>query len=162
FNQQGSLPSVFVVDVNSPTPTYSPRLESYDPVTNEATFLMLDALPIGTYEFHLSGGPFDFLNSEFGIQDYAGQWLSGNDPSGDFLISFPFKHPPRGSLPVPTQVTTVLHNDPDPPQLLGVLFPNELAGGVTITRNFIGSPTSPTDSRDTYQIEFLQTRQYIF
>jgi hypothetical protein len=156
ITNQGVLPSVFVQDVNSPTNTWSPRLESYDPVTNEATFLMLDNLPDGSYTFHLSGPD--------GIQDYGGLALIGNDPSGDYVIPFTIQGSPRGSLPNPTQVTTALHSDSDPPQDLGVLFPEELVSGVTITRDFTapGSPV-PADSGDTYQIELLQDRgDYVF
>jgi hypothetical protein len=160
FLATGILPSVFVQDVNSPTTTYSPRLESYDPVTNTATFLMLDALPNGSYAFHLSGGP-------GGIQDYAGLSLVGNDPSGDYVIHFSVNGPARGTPGSPTQWVTALHADTDPPQLLGVLFPDELANtltnGVTITRDFTQSPgPPPADSQDTYQITLLQDSQYIF
>src|SRR5205814_9612813 len=59
---------------------YFPRLQSYDPTTYRATFLMVDALPRGSYELHLSG--------PLGLTDLAGNRLASNDPSGDQVTRF--------------------------------------------------------------------------
>ncbi len=67
---------------------YYPRLTSYDPTTNIATFLMIDALPNGAYTLHLSGPN--------GLTDLAGNPLVGNDPAtGDYLVPFTVNGPAR-------------------------------------------------------------------
>ena len=49
------------------------------------------------------------------------------------------------------------------PQDLGVLFPNELAAGVTITRDFSQDPgQAPQDTADVYQFQVLLDRAYTF
>ncbi len=52
--------------------TTSLGLESYDPATDTATFVLLDALPDGDYQLHLSGAD--------GLADLGGNPLVGNDP----------------------------------------------------------------------------------
>ena len=49
------------------------------------------------------------------------------------------------------------------PQDIGVLFPDELAAGVTITRDFSGDPgQAPRDTADVYEFQILQDRPYTF
>ena len=132
---------------------YFPRLESYDTATNQAHFLMLDGLPNGTYQLHLSGAQ--------GLTDLAGNALVANDPSGDYVVSFTVAGPARGVSGSPLQWATQAANDaPAAAQDLGVLFPHELVSGVTITRDFTNTPGGVTDTADYYQIQLLQNQSY--
>ncbi len=135
---------------------YHPRLLRYDPATNEAEFLMLDALPNGAAELHLSG--------PLGLTDFAGNPLPGNDPSGDHVVRFTVNGPARGTAGNP-----LLWTDQEPnntlatAQLLGVLFPHELQASVRFVRDFTAAPASaPADTADYYQFEVLQERTYHF
>lgn len=120
---------------------YFPRLESYDPATNQAQFLMLDGLTSGTYQLHFSGAN--------GLTDLAGNPLTSNGPSGDYVVSF-------------TVIAPLLKTVGDPHQL-GVLFPNELVTGVTVVRDQIATLESAApDGEDDYQFEVLQDRTYVF
>jgi hypothetical protein len=158
--QQASanLSSVYV---HGPDGTaYYPRFISYDATTNTATFLMLDALPpsAGVYQLHLSGA--------LGLTDFAGNPLVGNDPSGDYVVTFSVNGPARGSNGNPLQwLDQEPNDDPAHPQVIGVLFPHELAGQsqVTITRDFSQNPSAaPADTADYYEIQVLQNCQYQF
>ena len=60
--------------------TYLPRMVSYDPTTFQAQFILLDRLPTGSYQLHLSGSQ--------GLTDFAGNPLKGNTPGGDFVDDF--------------------------------------------------------------------------
>src|SRR5207302_8483007 len=83
-----------------------PRLVSYDDSTFHATFLMLDNLPNGLEELHLSGsGP-------LGITDLAGNALSGNgDVSGDYVMPFTVALPVRGTGGAPVWPSQQNNND---------------------------------------------------
>jgi hypothetical protein len=127
--QQGALTAVYVQGTDGAR--YYPRLQSYDPTTGQATFLMLDRLPVGNYDLHLSGPA--------GLTDFAGNPLASNEPGGDYVV--PFTVGGTG-VPAPT--------DPAGPQELGVLFPHELQGsGFRITAG-AGS----------YRFEVLQALDY--
>jgi hypothetical protein len=147
------LDAVFVVGADGTT--YYPRLQSYDPSGGQADFLMLDALPNGSYELHLSG--------PHGLTDLAGQPVAGNDPSGDYVVRFTVAGPVRGTPGDPTSWSDQEPNDGvDSPQVLGPLFPHELSlpPGVTVTRDFSGDPASaPRDTEDDYQFTLLQDNQ---
>jgi hypothetical protein len=58
---QATVSPVWVerTDATAPaaSPRFYPRLESYDPATHQAVFLMLDGLANGPYALHLSGRP---------------------------------------------------------------------------------------------------------
>jgi hypothetical protein len=129
---------------------YFPRVESYDEASNTATFLLLDALPNGSYTLHFSGAE--------GLADFGGHPLLGNDPSGDYVVHFTVDGPLRGTEGNPTAwLDTEPNDDAGTPQLLGPLFPMEVAAGVTITRDFQGDPGSaPSDTEDNYQFALLQ------
>ncbi len=89
---QSNLASVYI-DAADGSP-YFPRFESYDSATNQATFTMLSGLPNGNYQLHLSGSA--------GLTDLGGNQLVGNDPSGDYVVSFTVDAPrvaPRGTRP---------------------------------------------------------------
>jgi hypothetical protein len=135
---------------------YYPRFESYDSQTNEATFLMLDGLPNGQYELHITNE----------VTDLGGNPLVGNDPSGDYVVPFTVDGPPRGSAGNPLAwIDQEPNNDIQHPQDLGVLFPNELTSvsGVTITRNSSQDPgQAPQDTADVYQFQVLLDRYYTF
>src|SRR5262249_3832887 len=76
--QQGGIASVYVQGADGEL--YYPRLQSFDPFPEQATFLMLDRLPPGDYALHLSG--------PLGLADFAGNPLVGNDPGGDYVAPF--------------------------------------------------------------------------
>jgi hypothetical protein len=156
LNQQNGVDGVYVLGADGRK--YYPRLDSYDSATNQATFLMLDALPNGVNEFHLSG--------PLGLTDLAGNPLMGNDLTGDYVIRFTVNGPARGTVGVGNHL---LWSDQEPndtlnhPQILGILFPHELQAGVFIQRDFTSDPqNAPADRADYYQFEVLQSRPYFF
>jgi hypothetical protein len=146
----------YLVFVQGAGPTrYLPRLESYDSATNQATFVMLDGLPSGVYQLHLSG--------PHGLGDWADVPLAGNDPaSGDFVYTFTVSDPDRS----PGQDPLNRHNqNPNTdPQDLGILFTHEIQAGITISRDFSNfPPTSPAqDTMDIYQFQILVREDYVF
>jgi hypothetical protein len=135
---------------------YYPRFISFDPSTNVATFQCLDALPNGPYTLHLSGAR--------GLQDFAGNPLVGNDPSGDYVVHFEVDGPARGSDLSPRAWNyadlgpAAVHE-----QTLGVLFPRELQAGVTVQRNLsAGTDALRTERTDDYSFTVLQSQSYDF
>jgi hypothetical protein len=134
---------------------YFPRLLSYDPLSGQATFQMVDALPNGSYALHLSG--------PLGLTDLAGNPLAGNDPSGDYVTHFTVSGPVRGTPGNPTAwVVQQPSDDLANPQNLGTLFPEELASGVTITRPASASPVgNVAGATDYYQFTVLQSQDYL-
>src|SRR5262249_853244 len=131
---------------------YYPRLESFDLTTNQGNFSMLDGLGRGSYQLHLSG--------RLGLTDFAGNPLKANDSSGDYVVHFSVSSD-RGT----TWTDQEPNGDLNHPQVIGVLFPTELASkaGVTITRDFTQNPAAgPADQSDNYQIQFLQHEVYAF
>jgi hypothetical protein len=155
----GSDPTAVFIQGSGGT-RYYPRLTGFDPVTNEAMFLMLDGLPNGAYELHLSG--------KAGLADFAGNALVGNDPadpSGDYVVRFTVGGAPRGVNGNPhTWADRESNNTPPNAQSLGVLFPHELEGeGVVITRDFTGDPVgAPADTADYFEFTVLQAQNYLF
>ncbi len=133
---------------------YPLRLDSYDAATDTATFDLLDALPDGDYQLHLSGAA--------GLTDLGGNPLVGNDPSGDYVVPFTVDAPPRGDGGNPLEWSDQEPNNYiSDPQDIGVLFPNELAAGVTISRDPSQDPAqAPQDWADVYQFQVLLDRVY--
>ncbi len=132
-----------------------PRLESYDTATGIARLLMLDALPNGEAELHLSGA--------LGLTDLAGNPLVGNDSSGDFVVRFTVDGPVRGSDGVPTTWRNEAGNDSlETAQNLGVLFPHEMQSGVTLIRDAATNAGHSADTFDFFRFELLQTQSYFF
>jgi hypothetical protein len=131
---------------------YYPRLVSYDAATNRASFLMLDALPNGPAELHLSGPA--------GLTDLAGQPLVGSpDAAGDYVVPLFVNGPARGSAGNPLLWLGGQANDSAAaPQVLGVLFPHELQKGVVVKRV---AQKGATDTADYYQFQVLQGREYV-
>ena len=127
---------------------------SYNAATNLAVFMMLDALPNGPAELHLSGaGP-------LGIADLAGGALVPSPGKGsDYVVAFTVNGPAQGSAGNP-----LLWTDKEPnnsaasAQVLGVLFPDELQQGVVLKRT---AGASATDTGDYYQFQVLQQRDYL-
>ncbi len=156
--QQTSQSTVESVFVQGPDGTrYLPRLESYDPSTGEARFLMLDALANGTYELHLSGAE--------GLTDLAGNPLVGNGVDGaDHIVRFAVEGPARGSDGNPLRwLTQEPNDDAGHAQDLGILFPHELQAGVIVVRDFTAAPGEPpADGADYYRFEVLQFQSYFF
>lgn len=130
---------------------YFPRLDSVDAATNTVRFLLLDGLPNGNYELHLSGA--------LGLTDLAGYTLESNDPSGDHVVPFTLTGVARGIDGDPQLWLSQQPNDTlAQPQTLGVLFPHELQQSVAIVRAAAGG----SDEADYYRIEVLQDRPYAF
>jgi Bacterial pre-peptidase C-terminal domain/Bacterial Ig-like domain len=131
---------------------YFPRLVSFDGATNEATFLMLDALPTGLNVLHLAGGR--------GLADLAGNLLAGNDASGDYVVPFTVNGPTRGEADDALHWSDREPNDePATAQDLGVLFPHELQADVTLARS---GGSSRSDGDDFYRLQVLQNQVYTF
>jgi hypothetical protein len=134
---------------------YFPRLQSFDPTTNQATFLMIDVLPNGNYTLHLSGPN--------GLADFAGNQLVGNDPvTGDYLVHFSVNGPQRGTPGNPTLWSSQAVTDSQNPQPIGVLYPLELQKTVTIDRQLGSDSTAQTTAADYYEITVLQSQTYGF
>jgi hypothetical protein len=131
---------------------YYPRMVSYDAATNQATFLMLDAVPNGPAELHLSGPG--------GLTDLAGQPLVGSPAaSGDYVVPFTVNGPARGSAGNPLLWYGGQANDTAAsPQVLGTLFPHEFQKGVVVKRL---AQKGATDTADYYQFQVLQGREYV-
>jgi hypothetical protein len=153
---QSALQAVYILGANGST--YYPRLSSYDSTTGVGQFSMLDGLPNDAYQLHLSG------SGAFGLTDLAGNRLTGNDASGDYVVHFTVNDPQRG-----TSGSTLQWFDQEPndslthAQDLGVLFPNDLQAGVTVTRDAALNPGNPlSDTADYYRFQVLQSQDYIF
>ncbi len=150
---QGIVPPLYLAGADGKF--YYPRLLSFDNTTNTATFLLLDRLPNGVNRFHLSGAE--------GITDFAGNPLVGNDPSGDYVISFTLNSITPGDQGNPLSRTVDGPQTPSQPVDLGVLFPHELQAGVIVTRNLTQvDPTTDTGGEEDYQFQVLQPHSYIF
>jgi hypothetical protein len=131
-------------------------LQSFDNATGTATFLMLDALPNGSYALHLSG--------PLGLADFAGNTLAANDPSGDYVIPFSINGPARGSGGNPLVYTYQdggLNNGVHV-QDLGILFPLELQAKMTVLRMPALVGTSRLETMDAYSFQVLQDQDYVF
>src|SRR5205814_689833 len=85
----------------------------------------------------------------------------GNDPTtGDYLVHFTVAAPDRGTVGNPSLWESQEPNDSlGQPQPIGVLFPLELQNTVTIERS---APALPQDTADYYQIDILQSENYLF
>ena len=151
-NSQSAIASVYVLGADGTK--YFPRLDSIDPATNTATFQMLDALPNGSYELHLSGPG--------GLTDLGGNPLRGNAPGGDYVAHFKVDGPTRGDG---TDPLTWLAQEPTGGgvQDLGVLFPRELQASVTVARDPSSDPgPAQNDTQDAFRFEVLQRQFYTF
>ncbi len=134
MTDQEALPEVYIV--GSDGTIYYPRFLSYDTAANEATFQMLDGLGNGSYTLHLSGSG--------GLADLGGNPLVGDDPSGDCVIPFVVDGPGRaimGDMNVGYAIAS--QGGQAEAQPIGVLFPDEVQAGVTITRAR-SRPRAPT------------------
>ncbi len=120
MTSQSSVKAVYVEGADGTK--YFPRFDSYDSATNQATFVMLDALPNGDYELHLSGAA--------GLADLGGNELVGNDPScGDYVVPFTVDAPARGTAGNPLEWNDQEPNDNiNDPQDLGVPLPERARG----------------------------------
>jgi hypothetical protein len=153
-NQRGNLDAVYIQ--GSDGAKYYPRFETYDNAMNQASFLLLDALRNGAYQMHFSGSR--------GLTDLAGLPLEGNDPTGDYVVSFTVQGPARGTKGNPLLWTDQEPNDDfTHAQVLGTLFPHELQSKVKVVRDFTADPkNAPSDTADYYQFQILQSRPYLF
>ncbi len=142
---------------------YYPQFQTLD-ATNRATFLMLDGMPNGVYRLHFSGA--------LGLTDFAGNPLVGNDPSGDYVVHFTVEDAARGTQGnVQNWTSQEPNDDPQHPQVIGPLFPNELGfvgsdpntgnpqDGVELSGTI--TPASGGDNADYYQIQVLQSQVYL-
>jgi hypothetical protein len=128
---------------------YFPRLESYNEVTNQATFLLLDRLPNGVNQLHLSGAA--------GLTGYGGAPLVGNDPSGDYVVSFSVEDPDAPANPL-ARTGPAAGADPAGVEDLGVLFPHELQDGVSVA----GAVPAAAGGSETYTFQVLEFQEYQF
>lgn len=127
---------------------YFPRLIEFNDQTNEATFLLLDGLPNGTYQLHLAGGQ--------GLADFADNPLVGNDDSGDHVVTFTINGPERGSAGNPLLWR---FEDMQGTASLGTLFPIELQAGVILEREFpAGTQSSFVEA---FSFSVLQGQNYL-
>jgi methionine-rich copper-binding protein CopC len=151
---QSTLSQVYIE--GSDGTKYYPRFLSYDRVSNQATFQMLDGLINGQYTLHLSGSG--------GLTDLAGNPLASNDPSDDDVIPFQVEGPDLGISGDRTDGYTVLSTaGQGNPQTLGVLFPDALQASVTVIRGPMSAPSPTTPSTaDEYAIQLLQNQEYSF
>lgn len=143
--------SVFFRDANGQK--YFPRLESYNATSGTARFLMLDSLPNGEVELHVSGAE--------GLTDLAGHHIVGNDASGDHVLRFTVDGPAHGSSgDIHTWINHVANDTFSQAQDLGVLFPHELQSGVRFIRDAGAAAASVGDSDDFFRFELLQNQNY--
>jgi hypothetical protein len=151
----GPLPGIYVQDVTNPSYTAFPRLVNYDTTRNTATFALLDALPNDSFQLHLVPSK---------VTDFGGNPLVPNDSSGDYVVHFAVQGPARGSV-AGSRVWLDAGNNSDPnnPQVLGTLFPLELANTETLRRDLTTYPVaSASDTRDYYQINLPEGGDYLF
>ena len=141
-----TLSSVYIVEPNGQR--VFPGLLSYDTATNQATFLMLDRLPNGVNQLHLSGPN--------GLTGLGGNPLVGNDPSGDYVVSVTVADPTAPADPL--NRTEDMSADPSGTvPNLGVLFPGEVQSGVTVTGTLAASAIS-----DSFTLQLLEPQEYQF
>jgi hypothetical protein len=151
-----------VVIIGSDSQTYFPRLQSYDPETNQATFILLEPLPLGSAELHLSGYP---SGGAPGLADLGGNPLVGNqaDPEGDTIVHFTVGGAAHDTLGGQLHFDAQKDDSLASPQDLGNLFPRELEVGVVIDRSAAIVPAdSPDDTDDFFQFTVFQEQDYIF
>lgn len=153
FQQAGAnlVRAVFIVGADGQR--YFPRLQSFDLTNSTARFLLLDGLPDGASELHVSGAA--------GLTDWAGHPIAGNDASGDFVVHFTVSDPSR--IGAPTLRTNAANNDSfATAQDLGTLFPHELQAGVKLTRDATTNAGQKPDTADSFRFEVLQAQAYFF
>jgi hypothetical protein len=145
----GALSSVALTDALGRQ--YDLRLESYDDTTNTAAFVLLDGVPPGTYTLHLSGrGP-------QAITSPSGTPLAGNGPGGtEFTASFAITGAPGDAT---SWASLPGFDSTQHPQPIGVLFPGQLSGGITITRD---ASAGANATEQDYSFQLLQAREYSF
>jgi len=149
-----TIPSVYIQ--GSDGTDYYPRLDSYDPQTNQATLLMLDRLAPGSYTLHLSGA--------LGLADLGGNPLVGNTPSGDYQVQFTVKGTDLVQGSVSGQGGQIqAQPGPDGSQNLGPLFPHELQSTVTLAYTPAGASAAsvPLSTQPTYEFTLLIDQNYL-
>ncbi len=140
----GTTPAV---TIQQGTLTYYPRLVSYDPTTNLATFVMYDALPNGPYQLHVSGPA--------GLTDLAGDQLAGNN-GWDYVTVFAVEAPDKPLLTVAQEPNDSVAQA----QVLGPLFWNDLlTNNLAVQRN---ANAAAGDTADYYQFNALYNSEYTF
>jgi methionine-rich copper-binding protein CopC len=147
------IPSVYV---QGPDGTqYHPEFVSFDDQTDVATFQMADDLPDGVYQLHLSGSA--------GLSDFAGNPLAGNDPGGDYVVTFRVDDPSRGQGDPRQRTDQEPNDDPAHAQDLGVFFAHDLRDGITVTRDPAADPAlARSDTADIYRFQLVQARPQWF
>jgi hypothetical protein len=149
-SQDGHLNAIYIQAADGSR--FYPRFRDSVDGGRHGEFLMLDALPNGTYQLHLSG--------TLGLADLAGNPLAGNGPTGDYIVPFAVNGPVRGNGNPLLRRSQEPNHDPAHPQDLEILFPNELANGsngVVIARDYTANPRAASaSSADYYLITVLQ------
>jgi hypothetical protein len=144
-NLDPSLDTFPVFFVDGSGQRHDVKLLDYDAATNTATFASLDRLTDGAYTLHLSGPG--------GLTDLAGQPLVANDPSCDCVIAFAVTDSPAAPAP---RAPAAADDSFAAPTDLGILFPAELAHGITVTRDFTGAAAPLSDTADYYRFTLTQ------
>lgn len=148
---ESTVAGVFIKGPNGNT--YFPRLTAFDADDLEAHLQLLDRLPAGEYELHLSGSQ--------GLTNVVGAPLIGNTPNGDYVVKFSVDTADAGTDGNPRTWTHATETDPaTEPQQLGILFPHELQAGVDIVRN--RDSKQARDTSDAYQFSVIQEQSYSF
>ena len=143
---QGLTPDAVYIVGGPQNQTYVPRLENYDPTTNQVTFQMLDGLPQGQYQLYVNGpmvGSYPPNLSSASVYSFIVQGpMRGIDDDGRQWAD-------SGAL--------------GSTDVIGPLFPNELAGtGVTVARTFSADTTANPTLTDTFQLTLLEGQSYQF
>jgi hypothetical protein len=132
---------------------FFPRLESFSEATGQAEFLLLDRLPNGANELHLSGAR--------GLTGFGGVPLVGNDASGDYVVAFTVDDPTAPNDPL-IRAHDVSAHDSSEVRDLGILFPRELQAGVAVTGTLAAPAADGAPDSNTYTIQLLQSQKYHF
>jgi hypothetical protein len=132
---------------------YFPRMDDFNPQTFTAHFVILDRLSAGDYVLHLDGA--------LGVGNLTGGPLAGNTSQGDYQVKFNVAKSNGGSAGDPLR----WKHDPDSditnaPQPLGMLFPGELAKGITIQRTPSANGKASADTYDDYSFQITQSQSY--
>ncbi len=150
FGEPLELQGIYFLQQNG-TRIY-PRLLSFDFEANTAQFMLLDRLANGKTELHVGG----HLSRLSEITDLAGNALTANHKSGDFVVPFEIAAPaPR------TENGSVVNEPYAPIQDLGTLFPREMSGSRSVAFECRAGDVG-TETHHDFQFSVIQDRVYFF
>jgi hypothetical protein len=152
---------------------YHLRLLSYDDATHVATFYLLQALPDGPASLHLAGalpdltagpgGP-TLADVDPGLTDLAGNLIAGS-ANGDYVVPLNVSNSARSQTGPLTWTWHAPPGNPNTPDVIGPLFPDELGNGSAV--NLLGHVTGAQNGPGAvpvnfYKIQLCQSRYYSF